>query len=105
MARFNFFAFSNAAPGRDAEYSDWYDKVHIKELQAIPGVVSARRFKLASTQVSEAAKKHQYATVYEIEADDIRTFLADMIARSADGRLQRTTSSAPDSLLMFWEAL
>jgi len=56
-------------------------------------------------QVDEAAKKHQYAAVYEIEADDIRTFLAEMMARSADGRLQRSTALAPDALPMFWQIM
>jgi hypothetical protein len=105
MARYNFVTFSNSAPGREAEFNEWYDKVHLKEVLAIPGVVAARRFKLAGIQIDEAAKKHQYLAIYEIEVDDLRTFLADMMARSADGRLQRSTALAPDALPMFWQAM
>jgi hypothetical protein len=105
MARFSFIAYSNAVAGREAEFNDWYDKVHLKEVSAIPGVKSARRLKLLDTQVDEAARKHRYAAIYEIEADDFKDFLNEMLARSKDGRLQRSTALAPDALPVFWQVL
>ena len=35
----------NIAPEREAEFNEWYDKEHIPALSAVPGVLSARRFR------------------------------------------------------------
>lgn len=52
MAKGVFLAFSNAANDQvHEEYNEWYDNVHMKEVLALPGVISARRFKLANAQI------------------------------------------------------
>jgi len=35
----------NIAPELEAEFNEWYDKEHIPALAAVPGVLSARRFR------------------------------------------------------------
>jgi hypothetical protein len=35
----------NVAPEHEAEFNEWYDHEHIPALSAVPGVLSARRFK------------------------------------------------------------
>ncbi len=35
----------NIAPGLEAEFNEWYDKEHMPALAAVPGVLSARRFR------------------------------------------------------------
>ena len=44
--RFIQIVFSNPAEGKDDEFNDWYDNVHIPDLLAIPGMLSAQRYKL-----------------------------------------------------------
>jgi hypothetical protein len=59
----------NIAPEFEAEFNEWYDKEHIPALAALPGVLSARRFRgtsgnrkyvalyhLASPQVQDSAE-------------------------------------------------
>ena len=59
----------NIAPEFEAEFNEWYDKEHIPALAAVPGVLSARRFRgtsgnrnyvalyhLASPQVQDGAE-------------------------------------------------
>jgi hypothetical protein len=105
MARFNFVIYSNPAPGREAEYNDWYDNIHLKEVGAIPGVKSARRMKLSEQQLFDAARKYRYAAIYEIEAADIKDFIGEMAARSKDGRLQQSGAIDRDALPVFWQVL
>lgn len=45
--------YSNPVEGREQEYNDWYSNQHLNDLLAIPGVISARRFKLSGTQIGE----------------------------------------------------
>ena len=47
-----FLALANAASDDiHDEFNTWYDDVHMREVLALPGVKSARRFKLASSQI------------------------------------------------------
>ena len=105
MARFNFVVYSNPASGREVEYSDWYCNRHLRDLRAMPGIVGARRFKLADTQIRDSAPTHKYLAIYEIEADDINTFINDLMERSADGRIQRSTAMSTDANPWSWEEI
>ena len=61
-------AFTRPLPGKEAEYNAWYDTVHVKEVVAIPGIVSGRRFRLTAAQMDDSARDYPYLVVYEIEA-------------------------------------
>jgi hypothetical protein len=63
-----FFAFSNPVTGKEQEFNEWYDQVHIPELMAIPGISSAQRFS-AHRAEGDPAHTHGYLTIYEIEGD------------------------------------
>ncbi len=60
---------SNPVPGREAEYNDWYDNVHLGEVLALPGFVAAQRFARAGEPVA-GELEHRYLAIYEIEGDD-----------------------------------
>ena len=38
--------FSNPFEGKDDEFNEWYDNVHLPEVLALPGVISAQRYDL-----------------------------------------------------------
>jgi hypothetical protein len=105
MARFSLVVYSNPVEGREQEYNDWYSNQHLSDLLAIPGVISARRFKLSRTQVAEAAQPYQYLAIYEVEADDVSSFLQEMMARTASGAIPVTTAMSSALSAVFWEAL
>ena len=105
MARFSFVVYSNPAEGREQEYNDWYDNQHLEDVLAIPGVISARRFKISATQIREAAQPYRYLAIYDIEADDVQSFIKDLMLRTASGAINRGTAMSSDVLPLFWEAL
>ncbi len=70
MATHRLVVFSNAVPGKDAEFNDWYDKVHLKEVLEVRGIEAAQRFEVAETQIMEGEPPpSRYLAIYEIEGD------------------------------------
>ncbi|ORJ55547.1 DUF4286 family protein [Mycobacterium simiae] len=67
-----------SSPERDQEYNTWYDEVHLPELVALDGFVSARRLRPVNGD-------GPYVAIYEIEGDDLQAVLHNMIANA--GRL------------------
>ena len=59
--------FSNPVEGREDEYNDWYDEVHIDEVLEVDGFVACQRF--SADDGTEGAPA-RYLAVYEIDADD-----------------------------------
>ncbi len=57
--------FTNAAEGRDEEFNDWYDNVHVPEILALGPFVSAQRYRVAEEQVFP--QTHTYVALYEFE--------------------------------------
>ena len=105
MARFSLVVYSNPVEGREQEYNDWYSNQHLNDLLAIPGVISARRYKLSDTQIRDAAQTYQYLAIYDIEADDVPCFIKEMMLRTTNGDIVRSTAMSSDLLPLFWEAL
>ena len=71
--KFIQIVFSNPLPGRDDEFNEWYDNVHIPQLLAVPGMLSAQRYTLRDSEMYRVpggfAPEHQYAIIYEMEGD------------------------------------
>jgi len=61
---------SDAVEGRDDEYNDWYDRVHLADVLAVPGFVAARRY-VAEPSVHGELPAQRYLAVYEMEGDDL----------------------------------
>ena len=105
MVRFSFVVHTNPVEGREQEYNDWYSNQHLKDLLAIPGVISARRFKLSGTQIQDVAQTYQYLAIYDIEADDVSSFIKEIMLRTENGAIAVSTAMSSDLLPVFWEAL
>jgi hypothetical protein len=79
---------------RDAEHEDefnrWYREEHLPDICAIPGFVGARRFRVR--QQRSGAAVAGYLAVYELDSDDLEATVAEMSARSADGRVRRSAT-------------
>jgi hypothetical protein len=85
-----FLALSNAASDDvHDDFNQWYDDVHAKEVLALPGVSSCRRFKLASAQVmpGDDANGRQYLALYEVEVDDWQDFVDANQTAFTEGRI------------------
>ena len=92
MANYKLVVFSDAAPGREDDYNDWYNNRHLQDVVAVPGFVSAQRFKLNKQMIGQFATR--YMAIYEIEADDVEAAMAAIGARA--GTDQMVVSDAID---------
>lgn len=56
----------NVAAEHDAEFNEWYDHEHIPALAAVPGVLSARRFR-------DPKGTHRYLALYHLRTPEVTT--------------------------------
>lgn len=82
MAKYTFVVFTNpTTPAQEAEYNEWYNKVHIADVLNVPGFVAAQRFKLAEAQFGAGPHTHRYLALYEIETDNAQASLDELKKR------------------------
>jgi hypothetical protein len=55
----------NVAPEVETEFNEWYDKEHIPALAAVPGVLSARRFRGTSGN-------RKYVALYHLDGPEVQ---------------------------------
>ena len=54
----------NVDPEHEREFNDWYDQEHIPALSAVPGTLSARRFR-------DMTGTHRYVALYHLESPEV----------------------------------
>ena len=62
-----FFAM-NVEPEAEADFNAWYDEEHVPRLSAVPGCLSARRFRIVKA-VSEGS--HRYLALYHLASPEV----------------------------------
>lgn len=88
MAKWVYVVSTNCkVAGKEADFNKWYDTVHIPDVLATPGFVSAQRYEVKDP----APGKARFVAMYNIETDDIGKTLAtlgeDMKKVRAAGRM------------------
>lgn len=101
--------FSNPADGKEAEFNEWYDTVHIPQLLEVPGMLSAKRFALVDSDLYRVPggqmPEHKYMCVYELEGD-VNAIMTEIRKRVADGRVMMSDClDIASSRLSFWSAV
>jgi hypothetical protein len=89
-----FLALSNpVSEGVEDDFNQWYDEVHAKEVLALPGVNSCRRFKLAPAQImpGDDAAGRRYLALYEVDVDDWQAFAEAQGQAFAEGKITVNT--------------
>jgi len=80
---------ANAATGTDGEFTRWYDEVHIPDLLSVPGVVSAKQFRLAENQMRGVkTRPYEYMVVYQLESDDPKAVVDEIMSRLRSGQIE-----------------
>lgn len=94
-------ALTTPLPGREQEYHDWYNNVHLPELVNGLGLLGAQRFELVTKM--GGADTNPYLAIYDIETDDPADFLARMgeLARSGKMTPGNFTDSAAGYTALF----
>ena len=92
MPQYKMVVMSDPVEGREKDYNQWYQEVHLPELVALEGIRSARRLR----RVRTLGERETYSNmvIYEIEADDIDAVLDNLVSVAMDGQI--TMSDAID---------
>lgn len=63
-----YVVLTNAAPGRDDDFNDWYSNIHARDTMRMRGGLAQQRFRLAEEQVQTFAQAFpaQYLALYEV---------------------------------------
>jgi hypothetical protein len=100
-----YFVFSKPVEGREDEFNEWYDRVHVPDLLAIAGVVSAQRFDLLDAEIVRAAgwtPEQRYLAIYEID-EDPDTVMARVREAVETGKMVISDAlDAMEARMSFW---
>lgn len=105
MPRYSFVVHTNPVEGREDEYNAWYSGPHLADLLNCPGVVSARRFRLAAAQIRDEVQPFNYLAIYEVETDDPQSFVRELLARAGTELLPSSATLAPGNSAVLWELM
>ncbi len=93
-ATHRLMVFSNPVAGREDEYNEWYDGIHISEVLEVDGFVACQRFVADAAAEDPPAK---YLAVYEIDADDPVAAYTNL--RGATGEMNVTDAIDRESVV------
>ena len=91
--------FTNAADGRDDEFNDWYDNVHLGEVLTLDPFVAAQRFRVSDAQVMND-QAHGYVAIYEFAGEPQAAIDALMVGTAT---FNMSDSMADDSRVILVE--
>lgn len=102
--RYMMAVLTNAVPGREAEFNDWYTNRHIHDVVKVPGVNAAQRFHLAETSGLEAPK-FKYFAIYELETADLGGTIGELLRRNGTPALPLSDAMDLDAYFAVYEAI
>jgi hypothetical protein len=106
VASFKLIVMNNCVPGREAEFHEWYETQHLRDVCAITGVVSAKRYRLTGAQnEGTPTGPWKHAVIYDIETDNLPEVIAEFAARRNAGMLPLSDALAADRLSYFFEEI
>jgi hypothetical protein len=65
-----FIAVTNPVEGKEAEYNEWYDHIHVPDVLRADGWVAAQRYRLTNEQRPDQSPPWKYLCVYEVNRPD-----------------------------------
>src|SRR3546814_4487912 len=72
MKEYVYVVRSNPVTGREDEYNRWYSERHLADVMAVPGFVSARRYRIADPK-AEGAPEQSYMALYNMRRSEEHT--------------------------------
>lgn len=93
MARFQYTVLSRSQPGREEEFVRWYANQHLPDVRRMPGVVSARLFRMDFQRVYDLdAPQWTLMTLYELEGEHPEPIIDALKAASGSAVMPSTDS-------------
>lgn len=84
--RLLYIVLTNATPGDDEQFNDWYTNTHIPDVLAVPGFVAAQRFRLVDHPALRPYP-FRYLAIYEVLAGEAEAAFAELGARAGTDRM------------------
>jgi len=104
MPSYQVHVLTNPVPGEEAAFTKWYDEVHVPEIIATQGFVTGQRFEIKSQNGAEPV--HSFLAIYDVTpGHDPAAALADIVARTQDGRFTATAAMGPNPAIQIVEVL
>lgn len=97
MKDYVYVVQSNPVPGREEEYNRWYNERHLADVLAVPGFVSAQRFKIADPN-AEGAPPQAYLALYFMRTDDPMGLLDTLRELVESGQMEMSEAFSQDGL-------
>ena len=104
MPRYKLVVMTKPVEGREQEYNDWYQNVHLDDLVAIDGVKSAQRFRLNQAVSCDRAPL-PYLAIYDVETNDIDGVIKELNVRPQTGRMVITSALSTEIFAVVYEEL
>lgn len=83
MASFQYVILSRSKPGREEEFAAWYADQHLPDVCRMPGVASARLFRIGLQKVYDLdAPQWTLLTIYELDGEDPQAIIDSIVAVS-----------------------
>ncbi len=88
MARFQYTVLSRSQPGQEEEFVRWYIEQHLPDVSRMPGVVSAKLFRMDFQRVYDLdAPQWTLMTHYELEGEQPGPIIDGLKAASGSARM------------------
>jgi len=100
MTAYTLMVLSKPVEGKENEYNDWYTNTHLGDVLRLPGMVSARRFKVSPGQESS----HEYLALYNVETDDVSAILTELTKRARTPEMS-ISPALGDAQMTIFEAI
>jgi hypothetical protein len=82
-----YFVFANPVEGQEPRFNQWYDQQHLRDVVAVPGFKSARRYVLNDLPLYKEmdVRLPKYLAAYTIETDDLEGVFKEVSRRLKTG--------------------
>src|SRR3546814_12750049 len=84
--RLLYIVLTNATPGDDEQFNDWYTNTHIPDVLAVQGFVASQRFRLVAHPALRPSPFRSLA-ISEVLAGQAESPVADLRARAGTDRM------------------
>jgi len=100
MAKFVLVVSSSPKPGREAEYAEWYDKVHLPDVCRATGVLNGRR--IIALEFSPTPPPGAQLSIFDLDVDDPASVMAEIMERTKSGDFGSSDSVDPASVKIWY---
>jgi hypothetical protein len=100
VARFSYTVLSRCQPGQEEEYIRWYTEQHLPDVVRMPGVVSAKLFRMDFQRVYDLdAPQWTMMTWYELEGDHPEVIIDTLKAAAGTAAMPGTASLEKNGMI------